>query len=425
MKTSSSPARDVLATLDERVLDGLVEDYRWFHAHPELGYREFETAGRVAERLSALGYETHTGVGGTGVLGVLRNGDGPVIALRADMDALPILEQTGLDFASTATQLVDGAPVPLMHACGHDIHVTSLLGAASLLAAARDAWSGVLVLIFQPAEEGGLGAQAVVDSGIFDRVPRPEVVLGQHVDAGPLDELLVTAGPLMASSDSWRVVLRGKGGHGAWPHQSDDLVLAAANAITMAQNVVARQTSARDSAVVTIANIHIGTKENILANEGYFTVNIRALDPVVRARTWESVRRTIEGALAANGVTTPPEYVGKEGLPPLVNDAEVARRVADAFGEHLPSARVTVPDAVMGSEDFGIIGERLGVPHLYWFIGSTDPARYADALARDRVAQEIPRLHDARFAPEARRTLDVGVRTLTVAALAHLGDGAQ
>ncbi len=416
----------LLARIDDALLDGLVADYEWFHRHPELGYREEQTAARIAELIGAMGYEVHTGVGGTGVVGVLRSGDsgeGPVVALRADIDALPVREQTGVDYASTATQIVDDVPVPVMHACGHDIHITSLLGAARLLAAARDTWSGTLELVFQPAEEGGVGAKAVIDSGIFERIPVPAVVLGQHVDNGPTDELLVTGGPLMASSDSWRVVLRGTGGHGAWPHNSDDLALAAANAITMVQNVVARQTPAQEAAVVTIASVHIGAKENILANEGYFTVNIRALTPEVRERTFAAVQRVITGVAAAHGLT-PPEFVAGHALPPLVNDHDVAATVSAAFDEHVGLAHVVVPTPVMGSEDFGILGDSLGVPSLYWFIGSTPPDRYREVAARGRVVQELPRLHSAYFAPAARETLQVGIRTLSVGAMTYLGGAA-
>ncbi|MFT4123159.1 MAG: amidohydrolase [Microbacteriaceae bacterium] len=415
---NSIPA--ALSRLDDASLDALIQDYAWFHAHPGLAYREHEAAQRIDEIMRGLGYETHAGIGGTGVVAVLANGDGPVVALRADIDGLPVLERTGLPYASTITQLVDGSPVPVMHACGHDIHISSAIGTARLLAATRDRWSGTVEFIFQPAEEGGVGAAAVVDSGIFDTVPVPELILGQHVIPGSYDEIKVTPGALEASSDSWRVVLRGSGGHGAWPHEAEDLVVAAADAIALVQNVVARQTPAMRSAVVTIASIHIGSKENVIADGGYFTVNIRAHDPEIRRDTWTKVRRAIDGALAANGISQPAEYVAGHALPPLINSPEPAAVVAEAFRTHLPTAEVVAPEPVMGSEDFGILGERLGVPSMYWFIGSMSSAVYDTLVARGPAAADFPRLHSPYFAPEPRPTLDVGVRAMTIAALAHL-----
>src|SRR6202034_3041445 len=268
--------------------------YRDLHAHPELAFAEHRTADIVAKRLRDLGYQTTTGVGGTGVVGLLANGDGPTVLLRADMDALPVLERTGLDYASADRgKSGDGKDVPVMHAGAHDAHVTSLLGAAAELAVDAGSWSGTLLLVFQPAEEVGEGAQAMIDDGLFDRFGLPDVVLGQHVAPIPAGLLGVRPGPAFAAADSLRVVLHGKGGHGSRPETTSDPVVMAAATVLRLQGIVSREAAAANTAVWRVGMMRAGTKENIIPDEAELRLSIRSFDPAVRDRLIAAVERIV------------------------------------------------------------------------------------------------------------------------------------
>jgi amidohydrolase len=285
MFPSACTDRERTAVTGAPDLADLTGVYRDLHAHPELAFAEHRTAAIVAARLRALGYQTATGVGRTGVVGVLANGGGPTVLLRADMDALPVLEQTGLPHASAVrAKDPDGREVPLMHACGHDAHVTCLLGAADALAADAGSWRGTLMLVFQPAEETGEGARAMISDGLFDRFGLPDVVLGQHVAPMPAGFLGVRAGPAFAAADSLRVVLRGRGGHGSRPESSVDPVLMAAATVLRLQGIVSRELSAADVAVVTVGALHAGTMPNIIPDEAELLISVRTFDEAVRAR---------------------------------------------------------------------------------------------------------------------------------------------
>src|SRR5215472_4355285 len=295
--------------------------YRDLHAHPELAFAEHRTAGLAAARLRELGYETTEGVGRTGVVGVLRNGPGPVVLLRADMDALPVLERTGLPYACTARGIDgEGTDVPLMHACGHDMHVTCLLGAAEALAADAGSWRGTL-LIFQPAEEAGGGAQAMIDDGLFDRFGTPDVVLGQHVAPMPAGMLGVHPGAAFAAADALRVVLRGQGGHGSRPEACVDPVLMAAATVLRLQGIVSREVAATDTAVVTVGALHAGTKENIIPDEAELLLSVRTYDAAVRTRTLAAIERVVRAEAAASGAPADPEITLLGSFPAVVNDA--------------------------------------------------------------------------------------------------------
>ncbi|HEX7354435.1 MAG TPA: amidohydrolase [Mycobacteriales bacterium] len=405
----------------------LADVYRDLHVHPELSFQEHRTAALVADRLTTLGYEVTTGVGRTGVVGVLRNGEGPTALLRADMDALPVLEKTGLPYASTVRGVdPDGLDVPVMHACGHDMHVTCLLGAADELAADRTAWSGNLVLVFQPAEELGGGAQGMVDDGLFERFPRPDVVLGQHVGPMPAGLIGLHAGPAFAAADALRITLHGRGGHGSRPEAAIDPVVMAAATVMRLQTVVSRDVAATDPAVVTVGAIRAGTKSNIIPDEAELLLSVRSFDEKVRASVLASIRRVVEAEAAASGATEPPEIVMNEGFPVLVNDPAASERTRAALAARFDPAFVVDPGTVTGSEDVGIFGTAAGVPTVYWILGGADHSHFAGADSVEQMAtlvRDLPANHSPLFAPVIEPTISTGVAALVTAAQAWLPAG--
>jgi hippurate hydrolase len=408
------------------VADGpdLASIYRDLHAHPELAFQEQRTAGIAAGWLRDLGYETTAGVGGTGVVGVLRNGAGPVALLRADMDALPVREQTGLPYASTEHGTgADGESVPLMHACGHDVHVTCLLGAAAALAADRSSWRGTLQLVFQPAEEAGSGAQAMIDDGLFDRFGRPDVVLGQHVAPIPAGVFGLRAGAAFAASDSLRILLRGRGGHGSRPETTVDPVVMAAATVLRLQGIVSREVAATDTAVLTVGMLRAGTKENIIPDEAELRLTVRTFDPAVRDRVIAAVKRVVQAEAAASGATTEPEVTVFESFPAVVNDPAACDRIRAAFDAHFGQGLVVDPGPVTGSEDVGLLATAADAPCAYWLLGGADPALFATATSIHDIAAIVaglPSNHSSQFAPVISPTLDTGVAALTCAARAWL-----
>jgi amidohydrolase len=388
--------------------------YRHLHQHPELSMQETGTAELVTRRMRDLGYETLQ-VGGTGVAAVLRNGPGPVVAFRADIDGLPLAEETGLPYASTARgTLPDGTEVPVMHACGHDTHITCAIGAADLLVRSRHEWTGTVVFLFQPGEETSAGARAMVEDGLWDRVPRPEVVYAQHVWPGRAGTVELSVGPAMAMADSWKVTVHGRGGHGSRPEATIDPVVLAAYIVVRIQGIVSREVAAQSSAVITVATIHAGLKENIIPSSAELTVNVRNLDPHVRERVLEALRRVIRGEAEASGA---PEPTIDElyTFPLLVNDPAAATEAAEVLGGELGEGKVTLTAPMMGSEDFGHLPQAIGAPGVYWFFGST-PDDAADG--RDPV----PSNHSPHFAPVLEPTLSTGVRAAYVMLRHRLGD---
>jgi len=397
--------------------------YRDLHAHPELGYAEHRTAAIVAQRLRDLGYQVTTEVGRTGVVGVLRNGSGPTVLLRADMDALPVLEQTGLDYASTVRAAdAAGADVPVMHACGHDMHVTCLLGAAAELVAARDAWRGTLLLVFQPAEEGGSGAQAMLDYGLYRRFPVPEIVLGQHVMPLPAGVLAVHSGPAMAAGDALRVVLYGRGGHGSRPETTIDPILMAAATVLRLQGIVAREVAPSDTAVLSIGALRAGTAPNIIPDQAELLLTLRAFDEKVRDTVRAGIERIVRAEALASGADRDPEITTTVSFPVLVNDAAACAKLTGLFSAGIG---LTVdPGPVTGSEDVGVLATAAGVPCAYWFLGGADPALFAGAAsiedAKDIVVT-LPSNHSPLFAPVPEPTIRTGVAAMTAAARGWLG----
>jgi amidohydrolase len=391
----------------------LHELYQHLHRSPELSMQEQRTAELITARMQALGCETFR-CGGTGVVAVLRNGDGPVVAFRADIDALPVGEETGLDYASTTRgTLRDGTEVPVMHACGHDTHITCALGAARLLAAARATWSGTVVFLFQPGEETAEGARAMLGDGLWDRAPRPEVVYGQHVWPGRAGTVELSSGPAMAMADAWTVTVHGRGGHGSRPESTVDPVVLAAHMVVRLQSVVSREVGAQESAVVTVGSFHAGLKENIIPSSAEFTVNVRSLDREVRQRILGALRRVIEAEALASGAPAP-RIEELYTFPLLVNDPAEAVRVKTALGAALGAGQVTDRPAVMGSEDFGHLPEAIGVPGVYWFFGGM-PDSAVDG------PDPAPTNHSPHFAPVLEPTLTTGVKAAYSVIMSRLG----
>jgi hippurate hydrolase len=407
----------VLANLD-RLIAGLEALYKDVHAHPELSMQETRTASLAADRLRAAGYEVTTGVGKTGVVGLLRNGEGPTVMLRADMDALPIEEATGLPYASRVkTKDREGNTVPVGHMCGHDMHVTWLAGATALFAQAREAWQGTLMAVFQPGEETAEGAQAMLDDGVFKRFPKPAVVLGQHVMVGPAGAVAGRTGAITSAADSLQIRLFGRGAHGSMPQSSIDPVVMAAATVMRLQTIVSREVAAAEAAVVTIGALQAGTKENVIPDEAIIKLNIRTFDDSVRKRVLAAIERIVNAEAAASGAPRPPEITTLDHYPLNVNDAEASRRVVDAFHRHFPAERVRQTGPAPASEDFGSFGTEWRVPSVFWFVGGTDPNVYAQAKKAGRL-NELPVNHSPLFAPVIHPTLQTGVETLVVAAQA-------
>lgn len=413
------------------VLDGLPgvrswqeELYRDLHRHPELSHAEYRTGGIVVERLRTLGYDVHQHVGGTGVVGVLGNGDGPCVLLRADMDALPVAEATGLPYASTATGVGPGGDeVPVMHACGHDVHVACLLGAAQLLADARTHWSGTVIVLFQPAEEASDGARSMIEDGLGEIVPRVDAALAQHVLVMPAGSLGTRTGPAFSAADSMRVTVYGRGAHGSMPHAAVDPVVLAAMIIVRLQTVVARELLPGEPAVLTVGSIQAGTKSNIIPDSAEIQLNLRTYDAQTRSAVVDAVHRIVTAECEASGSPRSPEFEEFDQYPLTDNDPEATARVRDAFANFFGDHAGTLPRQ-SASEDFSDIPAALGAPYTYWGIGGTDPDTYAQAAEAGRIAQDIPVNHSPSFAPVLQPTLDTGTQALVVAALAWLGTDA-
>jgi amidohydrolase len=420
MAVKSSPSESVLANLND-LLPDLATIYKDIHSHPELSMQETRTAGVAADHLRALGYEVTTGVGKTGVVGLLRNGDGPTVMLRADMDALPVQEATGLPYASkvTATDSA-GKSVPVMHACGHDMHVTWLIGAATMFSKSREAWKGTLMAVFQPAEETAQGSQAMIDDGLFKRFPKPNVILGQHVMSLPAGVIAGRIGVTTSAADSLQIKLFGRGAHGSMPEASVDPVVMAAATVLRLQGIVSREVPPTESAVVTIGVLQAGTKENVIPDEAIIKLNIRTFDEGVRKLVLAAITRIANAEAEASGAPRKPEITPLDQYSLTTNDPEATRRVRDALRAHFPPDSVQETKPTMASEDFGSFGAEWHVPSVFWFVGGTDPDIYAKAKKNGTIGA-VPTNHSPFFAPVIHPTLETGVETLVVTALAWLG----
>jgi amidohydrolase len=417
--TAESPAGRVLARQGE-IKEWQEDLYRTLHRHPELPNQEVATAAAAAGALREAGYEVHDQIGTTGVVGILRNGDGPTVLMRADMDALPMKEETGLPYASTVHQTDSaGQDVPVAHACGHDVHVASLMGAARLLAANRSAWHGTFLALFQPAEEVGTGAREMIEAGLAKLVPKPGVAMAQHVLALPAGTVGTHAGPFLSTAASMRITVHGRGSHGSMPQLSIDPVVLAAMIVVRLQAIVAREVAPGEFAVVTVGRVAAGTKSNIIPDHAVIELNIRAYDEAMRTQLIEAIKRVVRAECAASGSQQDPEFELYDEYPLTSNDPEVTARVASAFEEYFGD-QATAVNRQSASEDFSEIPDALGMPYTYWALGGVDPEQWHEAEAAGRLGSDIPGNHSPKFAPVIEPTLQTGSAAIVVAALAWL-----
>lgn len=416
----------VVPALVSRELPDLLRVYEQLHASPELSLQEERTAVRIAQELSQLGFAVTQHVGGHGVVGVLRNAVGPTVLVRTDMDALPVTEATGLPYASTVRARDDqGREVGVMHACGHDAHMTVFLGTARVLATLRERWRGTLVMIAQPAEERGLGAKAMLDDGLFARFPHPDFCVAEHVTPSlAVGQVGVVEGYAFANVDSVDVTIRGVGGHGASPNKTKDPIVMAAQFVNALQTIVSRRIDPVDPAVVTVGSIHGGTAYNIIPDEVRLQLTVRSYAPEVRQQVMEEIERIARGVAEAAGVPADrmPTVTLAEGFTPsLYNDPALTRRVAAALRPVLGEANVVALKPEMVGEDFAAYGlTEPRVPICMFRLGTSDPEALRESR---RSGTPLPALHSSRYAPVPGPTISTGVTAMTTAALDLLGRG--
>ncbi|WP_295628795.1 amidohydrolase [uncultured Corynebacterium sp.] len=383
--------------------------YLDFHRHPELSMQEHRTSGKIAERLEALGVEVIE-VGVTGLVGVIRNGDGPVVAVRADFDALPMKEESGKDYASTATQVDDktGEETPVAHSCGHDVHIMGLLGAVEQLTKHTDSWAGTFLAIFQPGEETAEGARDMVDGGIVDKLPKPDVVLAQHVlGTVPGGCVGTRPGPVLSTAASIEIVVHGNGSHGSMPHLGVDPIVLASTIVTRLQALVSREVSPSETAVLTVGSIHGGTKSNIIPDSVTLQLNTRAYSPEVADQLHSGIERIVRAECEAARSPKEPEFRYYDRYPLTDNDSDAESTVRSAFDEYFGDESVDM-DPAPASEDFSIIPDAFESPYCYWGLGG-----FADM-------DSAPGNHSPKFAPDIHPTLDRGTEAIVVASCAWL-----
>jgi amidohydrolase len=417
----AAPVSPSLAGLDA-VYPSLDALYRDLHQNPELSLHEEKTAAKLAAKLRALGFTVTEHVGGAGIVGILRNGDGPTVLVRTELDALPVQEATGLPYASTATfKDATGTALPVMHACGHDVHMTSWIGAATLLANAKSTWRGTLLFVGQPAEEIGQGAKLMVADGLFKRFAQPDFSIAIH-DSGfyAAGEVAIVSGFTMANVDMVDVTIYGKGGHGALPHLTVDPVVIAAQTVMALQTIVAREVNPLDPAVVTVGSIHGGTKHNIIPDEVKLQLTVRSYKPEVQKQLLAAIERIAKAEAAAARAPREPSVVvlKDQSALALYNDPKLSDRLTEALRSGLGTAAVVEGLPMMASEDFGVFGRTAGVPSVYIFLGAADPAALEKAK---QTGTMVPNVHSALFAPDRVPTLRTGTAALTLAALELLG----
>ena len=398
-------------------LDALYLD---LHKSPELSGREEKTAAKLADRLRRLGYEVTTGVGGTGVVGVLRNGSGPTVLLRTELDALPVEEKTGLPYASKVTSTdPTGKTVPVMHACGHDVHMASWTGAAALLARAKDRWRGTLVMVGQPAEETVAGAKAMLADRFFERFPKPDFSVAVHDSSDlPAGKVAWIPGYALANVDSVDVTLFGRGGHGAKPETTVDPVVIAARTVLALQTLVSREKDPLEPAVVTVGSIHGGNKHNIIPDDVHLQITVRSYTPQVRKQLLDGIARIAKAEAAAAAAPREPEIRTGEGANATFNDPAVTKRLGAMLARELGQENVVEGRPEMVAEDFGEFGKAAGVPSVLLRIGAVEPAKHASAKAS---GTPLPSLHSATFAPDREPTIRTGVTVLALSALELFG----
>ena len=393
--------------------------YKQFHTHPELSLREENTSRRLADELEQIGFVVTRKIGGYGIVGVLSNGAGPTVLVRTDMDALPVTEQTGAAYASAVKAIDDkGNSVGVMHACGHDMHMSAFLGAARVLNALKDKWRGTLVMIGQPAEEKVQGAKAMLADGLFTRFPKPDYCVALHCASDlPAGTLGVTEGYALANVDSVDIVIRGVSGHGAWPHKTKDPVVLAAQTVLALQTIVSRETDPTQPAVVTVGSIHGGTKHNIIPDEVRLQLTLRSYSDEVREHTLEAIRRMTRGLAEAAGIpeNLRPTLTIGESCPATYNNPDVAQRLTKTFKVWFGEDHMIGTKPIMGAEDFGLLGRtEYKIPVCIFWLGAVEPERFQE---HQRTGAPLPALHSSQFLPALEPTLKTGVSAMTAAVL--------
>jgi amidohydrolase len=394
--------------------------YRDLHANPELSMQEVRTPAKLAPEMRKLGFEVTEKVGKTGVVAVMKNGPGPVLLLRADMDGLPVKEQTGLPFASKAIgTLPDGSETPVMHACGHDTHVTTWLGTARRLAAMKEQWSGTLVMVLQPGEERVMGAKEMLEDGLFTRFPKPDYLLAFHDAATlPAGMIGVTKGYVLANVDTVNVSVKGVGGHGAYPQNTKDPIVLASRIVTALQTLVSRENDPQQPAVVTVGSFHSGTKSNIISDEARLALTVRSYTPETRKLLLDGIRRIIRGEAIAAGMPDdkmPTMEIEQPSADATFNTTEFSEQLTKLFQSHFGAARVTQPKPVMAAEDFGRfwLADQTKQSVIFW-VGGVPQDKW-DAVGGD--ALKLPALHSPFWAPDAEKVISTATEALTVASL--------
>jgi amidohydrolase len=416
--------------LDQKIdsnIDDWVGTYKHFHANPELSTQEKETSALLASTLRRLGYEVTDHFGryedanlvSYGVVAVMKNGPGPTVYVRTDMDALPVKENTGVPYASKVTVKRAGGEVGVMHACGHDLHMTVFLGTAKMLAEEKNQWSGTVVLIGQPAEEMVSGALAMLRAGLFTKFPKPDYVLALH-DSPVLaaGQVAWHEGPMLAGSDSVDITIRGFGGHGAAPHMGKDPIVIAAELVVFLQTIVSREEDPLQPTIVTVGSFHAGTKHNIIPDDAHLQLTVRTMTPQQREKTLAAIARATNGIAAAAGIPAervPILEVSKDNVPATINDAALTQRVARAMEKTLGKENVLQGKPVMASEDFSLFAMSDPRPPICMFwLGAVDPEKIKDAQEK---GTRLPSLHSSEFAPVPEPAIRTGVKAMTSAVL--------
>lgn len=393
--------------------------YRHLHNQPELSGQEEQTAQIAADHLRSVGYEVHTKIGGHGVVGVLRNGAGPKILLRADMDALPLEEKTGLPYASTQyVEDRDGKRTPVMHACGHDSHVTTLMAASELLHTARESWSGTLICVFQPSEEHLDGAQSMVDDGLYEKIPKPDIVLAQHVMRMRAGTVNLRPGRLLTAADSFDVRIFGRGGHGSAPQATIDPIVIGASIVLRLQSIVSREVTPGELAIVTCGSINSGHASNIIPDHLNLQVCVRTYDPDTRKKVCAAIHRIIEAECEAGGAIQKPRITRTHSTPATINDDKTTNTLQASFASYFGDNLVEM-DRPAASEDFSVLATAAGAPYAMWFFGGIDEDVWDEAAAKGTLHQ-LPWNHSPFFAPAVQPTLRTGVDAMALGALTFL-----
>jgi amidohydrolase len=417
------------ATLQESIradMPMLLDLYRDLHEHPELSMEEARTPALIAPKMRQLGFQVTEHVGKTGLVAVMKNGPGPVLLIRADMDALPVKEQTGLPFASKAVgKLPDGTETPVMQACGHDTHITTWLATARRLAAMKDQWTGTVVMILQPGEERVLGAQAMLDDGLFTRFPKPDYLLAFHDSASlPAGVIGVTRGYALANVDTVNIDVKGVGGHGAYPQNTKDPIVLASRIVMALQTLVSRENDPQQPAVVTVGSFHAGTKSNIISDEAKLALTVRSYTPETRKLLLDGIRRIVRGEAIAAGIPDsrmPTVEIEQPSADATFNTAELSDRLLKLFGSHFGDARVVETKPIMASEDFSrfYLADKSKQSVIFWVGGV--PKEKWEAVKGDTL--KLPALHSALWAPDADAVISTATEAMTLAALDLLKKG--